>query len=43
VYETDNPDQLWNIALYYTPLVKWKFVPIEESARNVELYEKMKK
>jgi hypothetical protein len=43
VYETDNPDQLWNIALHYTPLVKWKFVPIQESAKNVELYQKMKK
>ena len=43
VYETDNPDQLWNIALHYAPFVKWKFVPIQESAKVVELYQKMKK
>ena len=43
VYETDNPDQLWNVAFHYVPFVKFKFVLIQESARNEELYQKMKK
>ena len=43
VVETDNPDQLWNVALHYSAVATWKFVPLLESTRVVELHQKMKK
>jgi hypothetical protein len=42
VFETDNPDQLCNIALHNVPEVTCTFVPIQEAARGAELYQKMK-
>ena len=43
VYEADDLDKLSNIAIFYMPEVKYKFIPIQESARAAELYVKMKK
>lgn len=37
-YETDNPDQLTNIAPHFVPVTMIKFEPINESTRAVELY-----
>lgn len=42
LYETDNPEQLVNLALYYAPEMKHKFVPIFEVAKVIELYQKTK-
>lgn len=41
LYETDDPDQLTNIALHYAPEMKWKFMPIFEASKFIELYLKM--
>ena len=43
VYEFDDHEQYANIALHYTPLMSWKFVPILESSKIIELWHKMKK
>jgi len=43
VYETDNPDQLTNHTLHYTPLLREKYTPIQEAAKFVELYLQSKK
>jgi hypothetical protein len=43
VFETDDPDALTNTAMFYVPVMKWKFVPIHESAKAAELWLKMKK
>ena len=43
VYEVDNEDQMTNMAIHYHPVMTLKFVPILESARVAELYQKMKK
>lgn len=42
VYETDNPEQLINMAMYYMPYMKVKWIPIIDSVKAVELYEQMK-
>jgi len=43
VYENATPEQLTNLVLHYTPVMKFKILPIFESAKVVELYQKMKK
>jgi len=43
VYEVDNYEQLINISLHYAPVMTWKFVPILETGKVIELWEKMKK
>jgi hypothetical protein len=43
VYETDDPDKIANLALFYMPEMKMKFIPIIETAKGIELYVKMKK
>lgn len=43
IYETDDMTQLTNLAVYYTPVLKLKFMPIHESSKVVELYLKSKK
>jgi len=43
VFETDDPDTLMNTALFYIPVLNYKFIPIQESSRGVELWAKMKK
>ena len=43
VYEVDNEDQMANMGIHYHPVMTLKFVPILESARVAELYQKMKK
>lgn len=43
LFETDDPEQLVNLSLHYVPLVKFKFIPIIESTKGVEIYHKMKK
>ena len=42
LFETDDSEQLANLTLHYVPLVEFKFVPIIESSKGVELYQKMK-
>ena len=42
VYETDNPEQLQNLATYYMPYMKIKWIPIIDSGKAVELYEQVK-
>jgi len=42
VYEADNPEQLWNVALLWAQLATFKVVPILESARFHELCQEMK-
>ena len=42
LFETDDPEQMANIALHYAPEMKHKFVPIFEIAKVVELYQKTK-
>jgi hypothetical protein len=43
VYETDDPDKLMKIAIFYMPEMKWKFIPIIETSKGAELWLKMKK
>ena len=43
IYETDNMDTIMNLASYYTPVLRLKFLPIHESTRAAELYLKSKK
>jgi hypothetical protein len=42
VYETDDPDRLMSLSVFYTPLLKWKFIPLIESGKAVELWVKMR-
>lgn len=41
LYETDDPDQLTNVILHFRPEMKWKFMPIFDSTKVIELYQKM--
>jgi len=43
VYETDDPDRLMSLALFYAPALTFKFEPIIESRKFVELLQSMKK
>ncbi|MEM3640763.1 MAG: DUF3303 family protein [Candidatus Bathyarchaeia archaeon] len=43
VYETDDPDKLMSLAVFYAPEMNWKFIPIIETAKGAELWLKMKK
>jgi len=43
LYENPTPEQLTNVVLHYMPEMKFKFVPIFESDKVIELYQKMKK
>jgi hypothetical protein len=43
VYETDDPDQLMNFAIFYLPEMTIKWVPLIESRKAAELWMKMKK
>ncbi len=43
VYETDDPDRLMRLSLFFTPELKVEFVPIIETRKAAELYRKMKK
>jgi hypothetical protein len=43
VYETDDPDKLMNISIFYAPEMTWKFKPIIETRKAAELWLKMKK
>ena len=43
IVETDDPDKLSNIGIFYLPEVKCNFLPIEDSSKTIELYLKMKK
>jgi hypothetical protein len=43
VYETDDPDKLMNVAVFYMPEMRWKFIPIIETGKSAELWLKMKK
>lgn len=42
IYETDDPDKLMSLSVFYTPLMKWKFIPIIDSRKAVELWVKMR-
>ena len=43
VYETDDPDQLANIAIFYGPEETFKFVPLIDTRKTAELWLKMNK
>ena len=43
IYEDATPEQLTNVALFFAPEEKAKFVPIFDSAKAIELFMKMKK
>jgi hypothetical protein len=43
VYETDDPDKLTKIAIFYEPEMTMKWVPLIEAAKLAELWLKMKK
>ena len=43
VYETDDPDKLMNLAIFYGPEMTWKFVPLIDTKKAAELWLKMKK
>jgi len=43
IYETDNMEAITNMTVYYTPVLKMKFLPIHESTRVAELYLQSKK
>lgn len=43
IFETDDPDKLANISIFYTPEMRWEFLLINDSAKLTELYLKMKK
>ena len=39
LYENPTPEQLTNVVLHYMPEMKFKFVPIFESDKVIELYQ----
>ena len=43
VFEVDNYEQLINLSLHYVPYMTWKFVPLLETTKIIELWHKMKK
>ena len=43
LYEDATPEQLMNVVLHYQPLVKFKFIPILEAAKMIEIHLKSKK
>ena len=43
VYETDDPDKLASLQIFYSPEMTWKFVPLIDTRKASELYLKMKK
>jgi hypothetical protein len=43
VYETNDPDKLMSLAVFYEPLMTFKFVPLIDSTKATELWAKMKK
>jgi hypothetical protein len=43
VYETDDPETLTNVQIYYAPEMNWKFVPLIDTRKAAELYLKAKK
>ena len=43
VYETDSPEQLVNVSIAYSPVIRFRMVPIIEASKAEELWEKMKK
>ncbi len=43
LYETDNPEHLTNLSLYYMPEMEFNFIPIFEVAKVVERYQEIKK
>ena len=43
VFETDNEEKLTNMAHFYSPVMTWKFIPLQETSKCVELWAKMKK
>ena len=43
IYEDATQEQLMNVALHFSPEEKVKFMPIFESSKFIELYQKMKK
>ena len=42
VYETDDPEKLMSLNVFYTPLLKWNFVPLVDSRKAVELWVKLR-
>jgi hypothetical protein len=43
IYEVDDPQQIVNLEVAFSPIKKSKFVPIFEHKSVVETYEKEKK
>lgn len=43
VYETDDPDELSRLALFYASVLTFKFAPIIESKKFADLLQSMKK
>ena len=43
LYEDATPEQMANLILHYRPLVKFKFLPITEAAKIIEIHLKSKK
>ena len=43
IYETDDPEKLANVQIYYGPEMNWKFVPLIDTRKAAELYLKTKK
>ena len=43
IYEDATPEQLINVGLHYMPETKFKFVPIFDGKKVLELYQKVKK
>ena len=43
IYETDDPEKLANVQIYYGPEMNWKFVPLIDTRKAAELYLKAQK
>lgn len=43
VYETDSAEELMTIAMFYSPELEFKFVPLIDNAKTMELYDKTMK
>lgn len=42
LYETDDPEQLMNLILFWSPVMEWKFMPIIHPSKSMVVWEKTK-
>ena len=43
IHEVDDPNQLLTLAIFFSPEISYRFVPLFESSIAIQLYMQMKK